>query len=232
MNNWAIIVAAGKSVRFGHKLPKQFHLVAGKPLLAWSIAAFEKAHKIDQIIVVTSEEYQKLATKDVIETHKFKKVAKIVGGGRSRRESVYNALKALPSSTKTVAIHDGVRPLVEPEDIDKVIEAAHKFRAAILAVPVRDTVKEVDGNAIVKTLQRDKIWLAQTPQAFDYKVIFEAHQESADKDNSEDVIDDAILVERKGIMVKVIEASSANIKVTALEDLAIVEIILRKRIYD
>jgi len=232
MSNWAIIVAAGRSIRFGDSLPKQFHEVAGKPLLAWTIAAFEKAEQIDQIVVVTSQEFQLFVAKTVIDKYKFKKVYKIVIGGASRRESVLNALKVVPKSAKIVAIHDGVRPLVHAEDINRVVEAANRHQAATLAVPVKDTVKQVDGDVIVKTLERDEIWLAQTPQAFEYKLILKAHEEFAAKGEGNSATDDAMLVENKGIKVKVIEPSSNNIKVTTPEDLAFVESVLRKRISD
>jgi 2-C-methyl-D-erythritol 4-phosphate cytidylyltransferase len=232
MSNWAIIVAAGKSIRFGDALPKQFHEVAGRPLLAWTIAAFEKANLIDQIVVVISQEFQLFVTTSVIDKSKFRKVSKIVNGGASRRESVFNALKEVPVSAKIVAIHDGVRPLVQPIDIDRVVETASKNQAAMLAVPAKDTVKQVEGDVIVKTLERDEIWLAQTPQAFEYNLILKAHQEIAENRNADSITDDSLLVEKIGIGVKVIEPRSSNIKVTTLEDLAYVESVLRMRIDD
>jgi len=228
MNNWAIIVAAGKSERFGDKMPKQFQEVAGKPLLAWTISAFEKAGSIDQIVVVVSEEFQLFVTQKVIDPFKFSKVCKIVSGGKNRQESVYNALKSLPKSAKVVAIHDGVRPLVQPGDIDSVVVSAAKYKAAILAVPARETVKEVDGDSIATTLPREKIWLAQTPQAFEYELILNAHEKSVVSGYSDCVTDDSLLVEEEGVSVRVIEPSSVNIKVTTLEDMSYVELVLRK----
>ncbi|HEX2896893.1 MAG TPA: 2-C-methyl-D-erythritol 4-phosphate cytidylyltransferase [candidate division Zixibacteria bacterium] len=227
MINWAVIVAAGKSVRFGGQIPKQFCEVTGKPLLAWTISAFERAASIDQIILVVDDENYDNSRKNIIEKYKYKKVSQMVIGGTSRRGSVYNALKAILSPAGIVAIHDGARPLVEPKDIDRVVESAKKYKAAMLAVPVTDTVKLVDGDIIVKTLERGKIWLAQTPQAFEFELIKKAHENFRGK--SEDITDDASLLENTGIKVKVIEPSSPNPKVTTPEDLVYVEAILRRR---
>ncbi len=228
MSNWAIIVAAGTSVRFGGSLPKQFHEVAGKPLLAWTIEAFEKTNSIDQIVVVVAEEFKLFATKDVIDKSKFMKVSKVVIGGESRKVSVLNALSALPNSSEIVSIHDGVRPLILPIDIDRVIKAAKREKAAIIATQSRETVKQVAGDAVIRTLERDKIWLAQTPQAFEYNVIREAHEKFRGNDANA-ITDDSLLVEMMGINVKVIEPSGPNIKVTTPEDMAYVEAVLRMR---
>ncbi|MGH8015270.1 MAG: IspD/TarI family cytidylyltransferase, partial [Candidatus Zixiibacteriota bacterium] len=192
-----------------------------------TIAAFEKASQIDQIVVVVSEVFQIFVTQKVIDPYKFQKVSKVVAGGASRQESVLNALKSLSVSTSIVAIHDGVRALVRPSDIDRVVESATKHKAAILAVPVNETVKEVEGDAITRTILRDKIWLAQTPQAFEFKLILDAHQKSSNRGNSDAITDDSILIEQCGIKVKVIEPSSSNTKVTTPEDLAFVESVLK-----
>lgn len=226
MNNCAIIVAAGKSERFGGDLPKQFLPVADRPLLSWTIAAFEKADKVEKIVVVTSEEYLTYLTQNVIDPFKFIKVSKIVSGGVNRKESVMNGLNALPQNTNIVAIHDGVRALISSEDIDNVIEMAELNRAAIVAVPSSDTVKEVDDNSISNTLDRNRIWLAQTPQAFEFKLILEAHKNAQ---KSDCVTDDSLLVEKMGIKVKVVKPTTSNIKVTTPEDLAYVESVLRGR---
>ena len=232
MSNWAIIVAAGRSVRFGSDLPKQFQEVAGRPLLAWTLAAFEKANSIDEIVTVTSEDYQLFVTQKVINPFKLGKVGKVINGGGTRRESVFNGLKALPSTADVVAIHDGVRPLVKPDDIDRVVALAGKHKAAMLAVPVKDTVKQVENGIIVDTLVRENIWLAQTPQAFDYHLIFEAHQEFALTSDTAFASDDSILIEKMGIKVRVVEPSASNIKVTTPEDLAFVESILGGYLHD
>lgn len=227
MTNWAVIVAAGKSARFGGAILKQFSEVAGKPLLAWTIAAFEKANSIDQIVIVVSKEHNESTKKNVVGKFNFRKVSQLVTGGDNRKESVYNALKAISVPAGIVAIHDGARPLIEPKDIDRVVESARKHKAAMLAVPVKDTVKQVDGDTIVKTLERGKIWLAQTPQAFEFEIIKKAHENF--RGQSEDVTDDSSLVENSGTKVKVLEPSSPNPKVTTPEDLAYVEAVLSRR---
>jgi 2-C-methyl-D-erythritol 4-phosphate cytidylyltransferase len=226
MSNWALIVAAGKSERFGDPLPKQFHSVADRPLLSWTIEKFEIASTIDQIAVVVAEDYQLHTTQSVIDPFDFHKVVKIVSGGDSRRESVLKGLEALPESTKLVAIHDGVRALVASEDIDKVVSLASSDKAAILAVPATDTVKKVDAGCITKTLDRNQIWLAQTPQAFEYKLIYEAYRKDTADSNP---TDDASLVEKLGVAVKVVEPTSFNLKVTNVADLQYVESVLGVR---
>ncbi|MCH9025439.1 MAG: 2-C-methyl-D-erythritol 4-phosphate cytidylyltransferase [candidate division Zixibacteria bacterium] len=226
MSNWALIVAAGKSERFGDPLPKQFHEVAGRPLLSWTIEKFELASSIDKIVVVVAADYQLETTRNIIDPFGFQKVAKVVGGGESRQESVLKGLEALPESTKVVAIHDGVRALVSPDDVDKVVNLALTEKAAMLALPATDTVKKVKNHSVVETLDRKQIWLAQTPQAFEYQLILDAHRNFAENTKGTIATDDASLVEALGVEVKVVESSSNNLKVTTAADLKYVEIVL------
>ena len=226
MSNWAIIVAAGKSERFDDPLPKQFYEVAGRPLLSWTIEKFELASSIDKIAVVVSADYQLETTEKIIDPFGFHKVVKVVGGGESRQESVLKGLEALPASTIVVAIHDGVRALVSPDDIDKVVNLAAAEKAAMLALPATDTLKKVKNHSVVETLDRNQIWLAQTPQAFEYKLILEAHRKFAENPKGTNVTDDASLVEALGVEVRVVEASSMNLKVTTAADLKYVGIVL------
>ena len=226
MSNWALIVAAGKSERFGNPLPKQFHEVAGRPLLSWTIEKFELASSVDKIAVVVAADYQLETTRNIIDPYGFHKVVKVLDGGQSRQESVLKGLEALPESTKVVAIHDGVRALVSPDDIDKVVSLASTERAAMLALPAADTVKKVKNHSIVETLDRNQIWLAQTPQAFEYELILDAHRKFAENPKGTIATDDASLVEALGVGVKVVEPSSMNLKVTTAEDLKYVEIVL------
>ncbi len=226
MSNWALIVAAGKSERFGDPLPKQFHEIAGRPLLSWTIEKFELASSIDKIAVVVAADYQLETSQKIIDPFGFNKVAKIVSGGLSRQESVSKGLEALPESTRVVAIHDGVRALVSPDDIDKVVKLALAEKAAMLALPATDTVKKVKNHSVVETLDRSQIWLAQTPQAFEYQLILEAHRKFAENPKGTIVTDDASLVEALGVGVKVVKSSSMNLKVTTTADLKYVEIVL------
>ncbi|MDD4051808.1 MAG: 2-C-methyl-D-erythritol 4-phosphate cytidylyltransferase, partial [candidate division Zixibacteria bacterium] len=136
MKTVALIVAGGSGERFGADTPKQYQLVAGRPLLAWTISRFEQAASIDQIVIVAAEDFLLYVNNQVVNPFSFAKVTKIVPGGSTRGESVRRGIDALPISTSYVAIHDGVRPLVKPSDIDAVVAEAQRHRAAILARPV------------------------------------------------------------------------------------------------
>jgi 2-C-methyl-D-erythritol 4-phosphate cytidylyltransferase len=156
MKTCALIVAAGASRRLGGAVPKQFREVCGRPLLSWTIERFEKAGSIDQIVVVGAEEHLLSATEKVVDVGGFRKVTKIVPGGDSRRESVLKGLERLPISTGLVAIHDGARPFVAPEDIDRVVALAATEKAAILAVRVLDTVKRAEQGYIFQPWTRTR----------------------------------------------------------------------------
>lgn len=224
MSTYALIVAAGSSIRFGGEVPKQFRSLGDKPLLSLTIERFQQAKAIDHIVIVVAEEYLLYTNEKVVDPFGFSKVRKIVVGGESRPDSVLNGLKALPLSTNLVAIHDGARPLVSPDDIDRVVQMASEERAAILAVPVTDTVKRVAGGYILATLDRKKLYLAQTPQVFGYDLIKEAFHTSGDIHSA---TDEASLVESNGFKVKICVAGSNNMKITTAEDLRLAEMIIR-----
>lgn len=223
----AIIVAAGSSERFGGAVPKQFKEVCGRPLLAWTVSRFEAAEKIDWIVVVVAEEYLLYTSQRVIDPFDFPKVDKVVVGGESRRESVLKGLEALPISTDYVAIHDGARPLVDSVDIDRVVEVAIAERAAILAAKATDTVKRVKDGYVLSTLERNSLYLAQTPQVFQYDLIMAAHK-VAHSGKANNITDDAALIEARGFKVKIVEPASPNIKVTTHDDLILAEALLTK----
>lgn len=224
MKTIAIIVAGGSSNRFGEKIPKQFHTLAGKPLLTHTIDKFEKSSLVDQILVVVPQEFLNYTTDKIINQYDFKKVDKVVLGGETRQQSVKNGLEACPLNTDIVAIHDGARPLVSVNDINKVIETAMKEKAAILTSKITDTVKRVKNNYIISTLDRIDLFQAQTPQVFQYDVILNAHK---NYDGDETVTDDALLVEKKGFKIMVIEATSPNFKITTKDDLKLAELLLK-----
>ena len=226
MKTAAIIVAAGSGKRLGGDVPKQFRTINGKPLLTWAIQKFEQSQAINDIIIVTAEEYLLYVSENIIDDFAFKKVSKIVIGGESRQESVYKGLKALPISTQFVAIHDGARVLIRPEDINKVVETAKQEKAAIIASKATDTLKRSKENFIISTVDRTDIYYAQTPQVFQYDLIMEAHAQAIEN-NKIDFTDDASLIEQQGFKVKLVEPSSLNIKVTTAEDLQIVEALLK-----
>jgi len=229
MKVYAIIVAAGSSERFGGTVPKQFAQVCGRPLLSWTISRFEAAVKIDHIVVVVAEEYLLYTSERIVDPYNFPKVTKIVVGGESRQESVLKGLEALPIATDYVAIHDGARPLVAAADIDRVVEAAIAERAALLAVRATDTIKHAKDGYVLSTLERDALYLAQTPQVFQYDLIVASHKEAAENHNNQ-ITDDASLVEARGFKVKVVEPMCPNIKVTTRDDFIMLEALLTREI--
>jgi 2-C-methyl-D-erythritol 4-phosphate cytidylyltransferase len=218
-NTYAIIVAGGKGKRMGR--PKQFLTIAGRPMLAWTLSAFQKSKAIDGIILVVDRE-QLFSAKKLNQ----KKVIGIAAGGKERQDSVRNGLALLPPSTKIVAIHDGARPAITPQVIEKSIKEAKKFGAVVVGVPVKDTIKTVDRrpSTVDRTLNRAELWAAQTPQAFKVGIIKKAYSRLRRK-----VTDDAMAVEKLGISVKMVLGSYSNLKVTTPEDLKIMEGILKWR---
>ncbi len=215
----AIIPAAGSGKRIGTDIPKQFLSIGSKPLVVFTLEAFEQAALIDAVILVVPESEISFCEENIVRAHGLKKVIAIVSGGKRRQDSVRKGLEATRGRYPIVVIHDGARPFVEPELIDNVVEKAKKYRAVIAGVPARDTIKLVDSSGIIeKTLHRQTIWLAQTPQAFYYEDIARAHQKALDG-NWGELTDDAAFVERIGIPVKVVMGSDKNIKVTTPADL-------------
>jgi 2-C-methyl-D-erythritol 4-phosphate cytidylyltransferase len=225
MRTVALIVAGGKGQRLGAGVPKQFRRLLDRPLLVWTIMRFEKSECIDDIVIVAPDEYLLYTSEQVVNPYNFSKVTKIITGGESRRESVFRGLKSLPISTGYVAIHDGARPLVAPEDISHVVDVAHKERAAILARPISDTVKRIEGDFIISTLDRTKLYAAETPQVFQYDLIMSAHG-SAPGDNS--ITDDSSLVEAMGFKVKIVSPLLPNLKITTDTDLIIAKSLLER----
>lgn len=216
MNTVALIVAGGSGQRFGGDIPKQFELFAGKPLLAWTISRFEGASTIDSIVIVTPDDFLLYVNNQIVNQFEFKKVFKIVPGGESRTESVMKGLASLPISTGFVAIHDGVRPLIKPADIDLTVLEARNSRAAILGQAANDTIKRIRGGMIIATLERDNLFVAQTPQVFQYDLIMEAYKKGMEIGTS--MTDDAAMVEAFGFKVKAVEATGLNPKLTTLAD--------------
>lgn len=215
-------MAGGKGVRLGGSVPKQFRTVGDRPLLSWTITQFEKAELINEIMLVVPEEYLLYSNEKVVEPYGFTKLSKIIIGGATRQMSVVKGLKAIPISTSFVAIHDGARPIVSPDDINRVVETAQKEKAAILARPMADTVKRVEADYIITTLDREKLFRAETPQVFQYDLIFTAYQEFS----GELATDDSYLIESRGFKVRTVIPEHLNIKVTTEKDLEIVKYLL------
>jgi len=207
---------------------KQFYLLGGKPILTHTLDQFETCPLIRSILLVVGQEDMDYCLKEVIEKYKFKKVSQIVPGGKRRQESVKNGMDALPKDEDIVVIHDGVRPFVTKTMIEDSIHSAVRYGAAILAMPVKDTIKMSNPDGTVfKTLDRESLWQIQTPQTFQAKVIKEAYHRA-----TEDGFvgtDDASLVERLGVKVHILPGSYANIKITTPEDLLLANLFLKMK---
>jgi len=223
----ALIAAAGKGKRMNSRTNKPFIPISGKPILAYTIEKFEKCKLIDKIYLLVNPEEKDICHKNIILKYNFFKVQELVDGGETRQDSIYNGLKALDKDTDIVVIHDGARPLVETSTIRDSIEKAQEYGAAIAVIPIKDTVKKSENNFFIdKTLNREKIWRAQTPQTFKYDIILPAyHQAYKDKYLA---TDDAAIVERYGHKVKLIIGSEENIKITTPFDIIIANIFLKK----
>jgi 2-C-methyl-D-erythritol 4-phosphate cytidylyltransferase len=222
----AIIVAGGKGVRMKTETPKQYLMILGVPLLIHTVKAFEKSSLVDSICLVVPEYDMRFCQNALLDGVTLKKLLTIAAGGTHRQESVYNGLKALNPLPEIVLIHDGVRPLVTAEQIDTCVRSAKKTGACILAIPAEDTLKKVSvSKAIFSTVDRDAIWLAQTPQAFRFDKILEAHEQS--RHDGYFGTDDASLLERLGEPVSIVRGSRFNIKVTTPEDLLLAECIMK-----
>ncbi|UCC43074.1 MAG: 2-C-methyl-D-erythritol 4-phosphate cytidylyltransferase [Candidatus Zixiibacteriota bacterium] len=224
MRTVALIVAAGRAKRFGGDMPKQFREVCGRPLLSWTLSRFEAASAVDETVLVVAEEFLVFTQEKVVDPFDLHKVAKIVTGGEARQDSVRLGLKALSAATDLVAIHDGARPLVLASDIDQVIHAATAEGAAMLAVPIDDTLKKVRSGRVLSTVNRQSIYCAQTPQVFEYNTIRKLHAEAS---AGSVFTDDAGLAEQNGVTVAVVEPEGLNIKVTTQRDFQLVEMILK-----
>jgi 2-C-methyl-D-erythritol 4-phosphate cytidylyltransferase len=231
--NVAVITAAGKGTRLKGNISKQFMHIYGKPILAHTINAFQNSSKIKEIYISVPGEYLELCQKKIIEKYSFNKVKTLVIGGGSRQESVYNALKEVPSSARIVTIHDGVRPLITSEEINLLINILIRenrkdsgVRGTIMAAPVMETVKITDKDIIKRTIPRDTVWHAQTPQTFFYKDIMEAHKRAI-ADNFTGT-DDSSLIERIGLKVYVVRGRHENIKITTPVDLFLAELVMTR----
>ena len=222
----AIIPAAGSGIRMESKRAKQFLSLDGKPILALTLEPFQES-SVDAVVLVVPQDDVAYCREEIVERFGLTKVEKIVPGGKRRQDSVRLGLEATEGKYDFVLIHDGVRPLIEKEIIERVIEETRVNRAVITALPARETVKEVnDLRHVVKTYDRKRVWMVQTPQAFRYQDILGAHQKAL-KEGWEEATDDALLVEKSGITVKVVEGSEKNIKVTTPHDLELARILLR-----
>ncbi|GJL79543.1 MAG: 2-C-methyl-D-erythritol 4-phosphate cytidylyltransferase [Nitrospinaceae bacterium] len=219
-----IIPAAGQGTRMGSTIPKQFLLLNGRPILHHTLKAFESSGAVDSVtLVVPEKDFEDAKNKW---SQDYRIVKNIVVGGKERQDSVYNGFRVLDRDTDVVLVHDGVRPFVDKNMIERAVDAAQKYGAAVTAIPVSDTIKQSDAQGFVtRTVDRSGLWRIQTPQAFQYAVLHEAFQKAV-KDSYYGT-DEGSLLEYAGKMVKVVEGSEMNIKITRKEDLILGEAILR-----
>ncbi|WP_304509293.1 2-C-methyl-D-erythritol 4-phosphate cytidylyltransferase [Anaerotignum sp.] len=213
----AIIVAAGCGKRMGGQTKKQFLLLDGKEVLAHTVDRFEHHSKIQDIILVTGEDNLE-DVKAMVKTYGWKKVFSVIAGGKERQDSVKRGLKVLSEKTEIVLIHDGVRPFVTQDMIERSIDAAQKCGGSVLGVAAKDTIKICDeAGMVMETPKRSTLWHIQTPQAFRKELILNAY----DKAESAGFLgtDDASVAEFAGEKIKVIPGSYQNIKITTKEDL-------------
>jgi len=224
---WAVVVAAGQGSRMGKGPKKQFRLLAGLPVLGHTLQVFENSALIRGVTLVVAPGDVEWCRREIVERYGYTKVTEVVSGGAERQQSVWNGLARVPE-VPVVVIHDGVRPFITPRHIEEVVEAARDGGAATLAVPPKDTVKITgeDGER-TQTLPRDKLWLIQTPQAFQREVLIKAHQK-AQRDGFCGT-DDTSLIEHAGGRIRLVMGDYANIKITTPEDFAFAEVFLGGR---
>ena len=224
----AIIVASGNSTRMGAGVSKQLLLLDSIPVVARAIMAFDESESINEIIVVAKQEefylyqeFQKL--------YKFKKLVRLVSGGKTRQESVRNGFSAISKGTRFVAIHDGARCLITPSQIEAVCREAYKHDCATAATRAVDSIKVSSGKNlyIESSANRNHVWMAQTPQVFKTE-IYELALKKADADHLE-VTDDNSLVENLGVPIKLVECGRSNIKITTPDDIPLALAILKSR---
>lgn len=214
----AIIVAAGTGSRMNADCPKQFIEVLGKPILYYTLKAFEQS-KVDEVIIVTGKDYVTYVEREIVAQFGFRKVSKVIVGGSERYESVYCGLNTM-HEMGYVLVHDGARPFVDAKLIDHVIDEVRLHDAVIVGVKAKDTVKLVDEEGMVySTPNRNLVWNIQTPQAFEYNLLKSAYDKVIGSQTTF-VTDDSMVVEyATNHPIKVIEGSYKNIKITTPEDL-------------
>lgn len=211
-----ILLCAGSSTRYGKNRNKNFEILNGKAILSYGLNAFDKNDYIDDIIVAVRESEMEDVDK-IIKQEKLSKSVKLVKGGNSRKESVYNCITK--TSAKFVVIHDAARPLIKNEYIDKCLENVLQYPGVTIGVKSKDTIKITDdSNIVLNTTNRNNTWIIQTPQCFDREILVNVH----DSNEEENITDDCMLLENNNYVVKILEGDYTNIKITTYEDIKIV----------
>lgn len=236
--NIAIVLAGGRGNRMKSDIPKQYMSVLEKPILYYALKTFEESF-IDEIILVVGENDVQYCMTNIVDRYNFKKISKIVVGGKERYNSVYNGIQAISFdmdklekiNNTYIFIHDGARPCISTEILERCLETVKETTACVAAVPVKDTIKIVDVNGYaVSTPDRNSLWQIHTPQVFTYEVIKKAYDTLMHSGMIKDITDDAMVVERySNIPVKMVESSYDNIKVTTQGDIDVVKSFLGKK---
>lgn len=234
MKTCAIVLAAGQGKRMNSKVAKQYLLIKGKPVLYYSLAAFEES-SVDEIVLVTGTGEEEFCQKEIVEKYGFSKVKTIVSGGKERYHSVANGLLAC-KECEIVLIHDGARPFLDQEIITRCIQNAEEVGACVAGMPVKDTIKIASEDGFVaSTPNRNYVWMIQTPQTFKYDLIAQSYkklieEEEKLKEKGVNITDDAMVVEYfTGQKIRLVEGSYKNIKITTPEDLQASENFFKKK---
>ncbi len=222
----AIVLAAGSGKRMNSKVHKQYLIIQDRPVLYYSLKAFEDS-AVDEIVLVVGKGEEKFCRKEIVDKYGISKVKAIVEGGKERYHSVFEGLKQT-SDADYVLIHDGARPFVNQDIIRRCMQEVQKYQACVVGMPVKDTIKIADEEGYAKqTPDRKNVWMIQTPQTFSYALIYEAYEEILKTEDTA-ITDDAMVLERiKGKKSKLIEGSYRNIKITTPEDLLIANVYLQ-----
>ena len=235
MKTAAVILAAGKGSRMQSDIPKQYLTVSGRPLIYYALRTFQNSF-IDEIILVVSPGDIAYCRGEIVEKYGFDKVVQIVEGGDQRYHSVCNGLHAVNPETEYVFIHDGARPCVSDDILQRVYEEVLQHKACVVGMPVKDTIKITDAEGFaVQTPDRSSVWMIQTPQVFQYAMIKELYDRLILQENSllrqgVNITDDAMVVETfSDIRIRLVEGSYTNIKVTTPEDIALAENFLSQK---
>ena len=227
--NVAVVLCAGRGTRMNSEVQKQYLLIKGKPVVYYSLIAFEKCPFIDEIVLVTGKEEIEYCRHEIIEKYNLKKVKSIVAGGKERYHSVFEGLKAI-GCCDYVYIHDGARPFIDQELLQRACDSVRIHKACVVGMPVKDTIKISGQDGFADhTPDRSKLWMVQTPQVFQYSLVYQAYDKIM-KYPGIQVTDDAMVVEQMGhAKIKLVEGSYKNIKITTPEDLEIAEIFAKDR---
>ena len=222
----AVIAAAGKGTRFANNRPKQFCLIAGKPVLDWTIGVFDECEDITSIVLVVPGEMMN-ETREMLHLDQYPKLKCVVAGGAERHDSVRNGLKSVDTDTDVILVHDGVRALISSELIRSVVRSTAKHGSAIPCLPVKDTLRRTSLNGgITETVNRDGLYLAQTPQGFTAEVLRRAYEALVNADWR--ASDEANLLERINEPLHIVPGDERNIKITTRFDFRVAEMLLQQ----